>query len=378
MPEKYRDSYILTLRRENAGRLFIFALLNTVLQIISIISEISGSNFSEFISSWLGRVWLVKLAFLIIFTVIFFNYLIKKKAPSTMMGLCNYYFVVIYIFFQLLLVRYELAEQSAVYAFAYGALLIGVIPVFDMLESLTVSSAYMVIMLLQLFLVSIDQGYFIHSMLFILFFSIIAFMSSRIVYVTFARNFVSERVANEKKDMIEQRADNLELLSNTDQLTAILNRRGFEQSFGALWKECVQSQKFISVMMIDIDKFKQYNDNYGHPEGDKCLMAVASTLKAAFMRKSDIICRYGGEEFIATMAFTDIARAYKQAERFRNMIADLRLPHAYSGIEPYITVSVGVAGFIPTEEDSPKLLIEMADKALYAAKEGGRNKVEVI
>jgi diguanylate cyclase (GGDEF)-like protein len=127
--------------------------------------------------------------------------------------------------------------------------------------------------------------------------------------------------------------------------------------------------------MIDIDHFKRFNDHYGHQAGDVCLQTVASVLKAGLHRPYDLAARYGGEEFVCLLPETDLEGASMKAEQLRRQIWSLALPHADSPTEPTVTISIGVAAMIAHEHDAPQQLVAEADRALYEAKDAGRNRV---
>ena len=127
--------------------------------------------------------------------------------------------------------------------------------------------------------------------------------------------------------------------------------------------------------MLDLDRFKQYNDSAGHQAGDDCLRKVAAALESGVVREDDLVARYGGEEFVVLLPATDQASALAVAERIRSTIADLRIPHPDSDVAQVVTISLGVATARTGHIDSPEELIERADRALYRAKHGGRDRI---
>ena len=167
----------------------------------------------------------------------------------------------------------------------------------------------------------------------------------------------------------------LENLSTLDGLTGIPNRRSFDQFIERSWKYSMREQKHLSLIMIDIDCFKAYNDNYGHLKGDDCLVLVAKTLLSSIRRPIDLVARYGGEEFMAVLPDTDKAGALLVAERMRKGIEQLALAHAYSEVARWVTISVGVAAIIPRPSDIILEFVEKVDAALYQAKQDGRNRI---
>lgn len=173
---------------------------------------------------------------------------------------------------------------------------------------------------------------------------------------------------------LERKNAELEALSCRDGLTGVLNRRGFDDYLNKEWLRAIRQRHDVGLLLIDVDHFKDYNDNYGHQGGDECLRKVAFALGAALKRPSDIVARYGGEEFGVVIPATSIDGGAMIADALCKSVAALRIPHAFSATAPYVTVSIGVATIQPQPGDSTDALIRLADDALYAAKAGGRNQ----
>jgi diguanylate cyclase (GGDEF)-like protein len=168
----------------------------------------------------------------------------------------------------------------------------------------------------------------------------------------------------------------LDSLSRSDMLTEVANRRHFDEYLERLWDQARADGSELSLMMIDIDHFKAYNDRYGHPQGDACLKDVAAALKRRLRGPEDLIARYGGEEFIAVLGGTRLGTAVDVAERVRKGIENLNRLHATSSTHAVVTVSIGVACLRPNAPHATSAqLISAADEALYQAKSRGRNRV---
>lgn len=167
----------------------------------------------------------------------------------------------------------------------------------------------------------------------------------------------------------------LEEYSSTDALTGLKNRAAFDTTYRRYFSSAYSDKTELSVIIIDIDFFKKFNDTYGHLVGDDCLVTVASCLKSVVTRPEDLNARYGGEEFVVVLPNTSIEGAKRVAERIRSLIATT--PFKASGTTLYITVSLGIASVIPSDVDGQDTLFKKADDALYQAKEGGRNRVEI-
>jgi diguanylate cyclase (GGDEF)-like protein len=175
---------------------------------------------------------------------------------------------------------------------------------------------------------------------------------------------------------LKVRTELLERLAMVDGLTGIANRRSFDQNLEHEWKRATRNALPISVVMIDIDHFKNYNDNYGHGAGDVCLQQVAGALRSVIQRPADLVARYGGEEFAALLPETDVQGAEMIASAMREAVSNLKLPHEHSPVADHITVSLGHATGYNEFGASPRKLVDAADDALYKAKESGRNRVQ--
>lgn len=176
-------------------------------------------------------------------------------------------------------------------------------------------------------------------------------------------------------DDLKRAQEALEELTLLDPLTGVANRRFLERFVGREWLREARQRLPIAAIMVDIDHFKDYNDHYGHTQGDTCLRTVSQTLRGALHRPADILVRYGGEEFIVLLPESDLAAAREIAERLRQAVEALALPHPTSPIGDRVTISLGVAAVQAHEGEFDQLLIA-ADAALYRAKEKGRNRVE--
>lgn len=167
----------------------------------------------------------------------------------------------------------------------------------------------------------------------------------------------------------------LEQLSLTDGLTGISNRRLFDQRLDIEWNDSRRTHKPLSLIILDIDCFKQYNDRYGHVAGDECLKRLAGVLKAVARRPRDVVARFGGEEFTLLLPETDAATAHKLAVTCAEGIAGLRMPHENSSASHVVTASFGVETTVARAEGNPRQFVEAVDRMLYAAKQSGRNRI---
>ncbi len=191
----------------------------------------------------------------------------------------------------------------------------------------------------------------------------------------FSRPIVRARVNNHL--IIKKQRDFLKKLTNIDGLTGISNRRHFDWMLETEWQRATRASEFLALLMIDIDFFKRYNDNYGHAAGDDCLREVARALRKFPRRSSDHVARYGGEEFAIILPDTDARGAAIAAGRLKDGIESLKIEHVRSPIADHVTISLGAAAISPPRNNTPPVitLIRAADEALYEAKAAGRNRM---
>jgi len=168
--------------------------------------------------------------------------------------------------------------------------------------------------------------------------------------------------------------EELRLLSNTDGLLHIANRRHFDDQLAMEWQRAIRSGQPLALLMIDVDHFKWYNDYYGHLQGDECLRQVSAAVRSSLRRPSDLLARYGGEELAVILPETARESAVAVAGFIHRALQAAQVRHEASPVAEYVTVSIGVAGTTPALGELPAILIEAADRALYAAKESGRNR----
>lgn len=187
-------------------------------------------------------------------------------------------------------------------------------------------------------------------------------------------SIVRARVRNHLE--YKRQRDLSEPLAAIDGLTGIANRRRFEETLDSEWRRCARSGHSLALLMIDIDFFKNFNDNYGHGAGDECIKKIAAAIAASTHREGDLTARYGGEEFAVLLPETDQAGTESVAKMIRTNIADLNIPHAFSSCSNRVTVSIGAGSMVPVAGSGPDRLLKSADQFLYEAKRNGRNRVE--
>ena len=193
-----------------------------------------------------------------------------------------------------------------------------------------------------------------------------------------ARRQMAEEQLKIEKEKAEELAESLIAISTLDGLTGIPNRRHFDSTLAKEWNRASRSQTPISLIMCDIDYFKDYNDHYGHQNGDNCLIQVANLLHEHARRDDDMAARYGGEEFAIILPATNLESAIEIAEQMRQAILELSIRHRFSEIDNIVTMSFGVATIVPQQEQPSRVLVARADKSLYRAKHNGRNRVTAL
>jgi diguanylate cyclase (GGDEF)-like protein/PAS domain S-box-containing protein len=186
---------------------------------------------------------------------------------------------------------------------------------------------------------------------------------------------ISERKKTEEQLLTLQKQ--LEEYSYKDGLTGVANRRMFDTVLATEWANAQRTRQPLSLILLDIDHFKQFNDHYGHVQGDDCLKSVGQALSRAASRPRDFVGRFGGEEFVLVLPETDEAAARHIAERCRQQVRQQRIAHARSAVSSLLTISLGVGTIVPGAHDRPLDFLNSVDKLLYQAKQRGRDRLEV-
>ena len=283
-----------------------------------------------------------------------------------------------------------LAVVDEPYAYAYH---LGLIPwqVFVLvvlrtnLRAITINSvivyiAYILVSVNKDFLPyhpEVDQLVIIMLPLFSVFWGVLILMGIYLGYElekTSRLAFVKNRLLSLDAQRLTLLGEELHLLSTTDSLTGLANRRHFENCFDSEWRRAIRTQDSIALIMIDIDHFKKYNDRYGHQAGDDCLRQVCDALKDYAQRSGELIGRYGGEEFVVLLPRMTLVRAQVLAESMCRRIASLNIEHGES-MDNKVTISIGIAAMVPSMTDESANLLRIADRCLYRAKADGRNRV---
>ncbi|HGF9070354.1 TPA: GGDEF domain-containing protein [Acinetobacter baumannii] len=207
-----------------------------------------------------------------------------------------------------------------------------------------------------------------------------SFLGMTLAYATdrqHRENYLQNCMIELNRIELMQQAQQLSLLSQQDALTGLANRRYLDETLDNEWRRALRHETPLTIMMVDIDFFKPYNDSLGHLKGDQCLKDIATAISSIAARSGDLVARYGGEEFLLLFPMTNAQQAKIQAERLMNAIKKIAIVHPCSSFSPYVTISVGVATTIPRLNDSISAFVSRADHALYQAKTNGRNQYQI-
>ncbi|MDN8333208.1 GGDEF domain-containing protein [Acinetobacter baumannii] len=207
-----------------------------------------------------------------------------------------------------------------------------------------------------------------------------SFLGMTLAYATdrqHRENYLQNCMIELNRIELMQQAQQLSLLSQQDALTGLANRRYLDETLDNEWRRALRHETPLTIMMVDIDFFKLYNDSLGHLKGDQCLKDIATAISSIAARSGDLVARYGGEEFLLLFPMTNVQQAKIQAERLMNAIKKIAIVHPCSSVSPYVTISVGVATTIPRLNDSISAFVSRADHALYQAKTNGRNQYQI-
>ncbi|EMI2661576.1 GGDEF domain-containing protein [Acinetobacter baumannii] len=207
-----------------------------------------------------------------------------------------------------------------------------------------------------------------------------SFLGMTLAYATdrqHRENYLQNCMIELNRIELMQQAQQLSLLSQQDALTGLANRRYLDETLDNEWRRALRHETPLTIMMVDIDFFKPYNDSLGHLKGDQCLKDIPTAISSIAARSGDLVARYGGEEFLLLFPMTNAQQAKIQAERLMNAIKKIAIVHPCSSVSPYVTISVGVATTIPRLNDSISAFVSRADHALYQAKTNGRNQYQI-
>lgn len=393
IPREYEASFATHCIRRSIKRFNLFANIFYFFQILSVvvymycyrILGIDPQDFNEVLFAVFSSVYML----LILANVGLINYLGKHiEVNKYFLEISFVVFLTISYVGQLINLYFDIQTKVEIYRFMVFICAIGFLPVIHT-KKIKLTIALMSAVVITVSLVTFINNEMLFSA-FHFFAVIVSIVASTIIslyqQLSLIESFIGEKTMQEANSRLEEvnrqlneMNDKLERLSVTDPLTQISNRRAFDDYIERMWHECRRLHKPMTVMMMDIDHFKAFNDFFGHVEGDECLKAVSETIRKNFNRSTDMFARYGGEEFVAVLPFSEGESALVLAERIRADIENLKIPNPKSKVLPTVTISIGVAGRTPAhvseQLQNHEWIVALADKALYDAKAAGRNRI---
>jgi diguanylate cyclase (GGDEF)-like protein len=383
VPAELRGQFEARRIETNVNRMYIFAIYVAVLQIalniLNIVKPSGNQDFEADGGTQIKIIYYVTLSLLTLFIGLLFWILMSLARKNRISGLGAKSFLVnallyTYCAIQLTFCTFNILSADGVNSYIITVLIIAMIPVIKPLQSLlSIGLAFLYVCAAMYFTRDISQMW--NSIMLtdmwtnLIIITGLSVCGSVFLYDMYVSNFL-------QSVQLEIRNKDLSILADTDQMTGVANRRAFARTFEDLWQSAAESGEQLAVAIADIDFFKAYNDKFGHLEGDKCLMRVASCLQQSFRRTSDIVSRYGGEEFLLVFeAKKD--DDFRLADKARENVLAMRIAHARTDISPYVSISIGVCLVRPTASVPMNGVLKTADDALYESKRSGRNRTTV-
>jgi len=378
--ERYKREFTLAVHKYNVSRVKGVAGTFIVLEVVMIVVSLFKHN-NQFPDICYSGMYVFLLTAMLIYLLLFIKLGRNIPANSTIIQIGGISFAALILYWCAGISLLDQLSYGQIIVYITALLAIAVIPLFSplVLLSIYVPCQVLFVAFLPHFQQSGDVlfGNYVNSTTFM----IISWVISRMRYSNYIEDFEYTKIIQEKNDELEkvnrelEEANRiLEKLSQTDSITGIYNRFVFDRTMLTEWDRCRRHSIPLSLMMIDIDFFKSFNDNYGHQAGDDCIRDVARLLRASAQRSSDIVARYGGDEFAIILPHLEKEEACQFAEKIRKRVLELAIPHEYSTVSPYLTISVGVHTIVPSDQSSIEEFIKTADEALYEAKKS-HNKV---
>jgi diguanylate cyclase (GGDEF)-like protein len=375
--EQYKREFVLTVNEINVRRVKVtaitFIILEGILIIISLVKN--KSDFFKQPDVYYSGMYVLLFIASILYLLVFIKLGKNIPASGTLIQVIGISFTCLLLYWCVGIALLDQLSYGQIIVYIVALISIAAVPFFSPLTVLLIffSAQVLFIAFMPYFQQSTEilYGNYINSTAFL----IIAWVISCIRYISYVEDFEHKKIIQEKSDELErvnkeleEANQKLEKLSQTDSLTGIFNRSVFDRTIRAEWDRCKRHHSPLSLIMVDIDIFKAYNDNYGHQAGDDCIRWVAQSLRACVKRSSDIVARYGGDEFAVILPHVNRDTAVQFADQIRKKVLELAIPHPFSPVSPYLTISAGVQTLIPSDELSIEKLIRTADQALYEAK----------
>ncbi|OAA84926.1 GGDEF domain-containing protein [Clostridium ljungdahlii] len=374
--DKYKEEFAVNINEINLTRGKITAVTFIVIEVVElvILFTIRENTFPPKTHMYYAAMDILLILTMIVYLIIFVKLENNISKHGTSINVVGVSFTIMILFWCAGISLLDQLSSGQIIVYAISIIAVAVTPIF---KPITLLLMYLIVHLPFLFLLPYFQkssdilwANCINSTTFL----IISWMILCMRYKNQVDDFNNRKIIQKKNDELERVNQKLEKLSQIDSLTGIFNRFVFDKTIEAEWDRCKRYFIPLSLIMIDIDFFKAFNDSYGHQAGDDCLRQVSRVLSSSARRSSDIVARYGGEEFAVVLTYMKKESVLEFAEQLRKKVEQLAIPHRYSSISNYITISLGICTVIPSDMLSIEQFIKNADEALYEAKKC-RNKV---
>lgn len=380
MPEGDKTEFAISIKRINIARAKITTITFVVLEVMMLLIHLMKGREKFFDAPHVcyGFMYTLMLVAMIAFFVIFTKLGADVQRNLSRIRIAGIFFISFILIWCAGISLLDQLSSGQVVVYIVAVISIAVTPFLEpavlLLVYLAVNSLFLTAMLVTPYFQDSEHlfGNSINATTFV----IMSWAISCMRYKKQAEDFIIKKIILEKNEELKQinlqlqEANRmLEIMSMTDGLTGVSNRFGFETAIRDEWNRCKRHSIPLSLIIADVDFFKEFNDNYGHQAGDFCIKTIAEILKAHAKRSSDKVAMYGGDEFVVLLPHTDREGALNVAEQIRKGVEERCMPHLFSGISDRVTISLGVNTIVPSDETSIDEFISSADKALYKAKE---------
>lgn len=374
--DRYKKEFEIDINMINITRGKITAITFITVEIVQLTASliIKGDAFLKRPSIYYGVMYITMIIAMTLFLLMFIKLENNISKNSTSIAVVGAFFAIFILSWCSGISLLDQLSSGQIIVYAVAIISIAVAPIFKPVILLLIYFAANTLFFILLPCFQKSSGMlfadYINSSAFV----VISWVISYMMYKNYVDNFNNRKIIQDKSDELrkvneelEDANRKLEKLSQTDGLTGIFNRAAFDSSMKSEWDRCKRYSISLSLIMIDIDFFKLFNDNYGHQAGDECLRQVAEVFLTCARRSSDVVARYGGEEFAIILSHIDKQNVIKFAEQLREKVEQLAILHSHSPVSKYVTISLGVSTTIPSSESSIEEFIGIADKALYEA-----------
>jgi diguanylate cyclase (GGDEF)-like protein len=382
VPPELRDQFEERRTATNVNRMYEFSIYVVVLQIVlnllNILKPTGGQDYEAAGGRAVDIRYYIFLSLATLLLGLLFWFLLsrarKKKISSCGAWFLVNAFLYLYCAIQLVFCTFNILSAGGVNSYIIAVLIISMVPVIKPLQSLICIGLSAFYICAAMYLTrDISQTW--NSIMLtdtwtnLIIITGLSACGSVFLYDMYVSNFM-------QSVRLEKSNEELTVMANTDQMTGVANRRAFVRSFDDMWRRAVKEERRLAVAIADVDFFKSYNDAFGHLEGDKCLMRIADCLLKSFRRASDIVSRYGGEEFLVVFEAENEGDELL-ADRARENLQAMEIPNARTDVSPYVSISIGVCLVRPTADTPTHEVLRTADEALYESKRSGRNRTTV-